>query len=145
MVNEIATMNVAAINTFCPGKRRASPSSEVAAANNQNRPSSQRQSSENETSSSSATQETANQTRNAMNTGLCVLCAQGEGSCTTPPANTSVGAGLNSGFIVDSIPLEMAEMKQPGVWKRNSDFDYKSLQPIARSVQKRICTRCLHV
>src|SRR6058998_87373 len=102
MVNEIATMNVAAINTFCPGKRRASPSSEVAAANNQNKPSSQRQSSENETSSSSVTQETANHTRNARNTGLCVLCAQGEGSCAGPPGNIGAGAGLNSGFILDA-------------------------------------------
>src|SRR5207247_3563996 len=99
MVNEIAVMSVAAINRFCPGNRRASPSSEVAAASNQNKPSSQRHSSENETPSSSVTQATAKQTRNAMKTGLCALCAQGEGSCATPPANTEVGAGLNSGFI----------------------------------------------
>ena len=35
-----------------------------------------------------------------MNTGLCVRCAQGEGNCATPPANTELGAGLKSGFMV---------------------------------------------
>ena len=122
MVNEIAAMSVAAINTFCSGKRRASPSSEVAAASNQNKPSSQRHSSANETPSSSVTQATAKQTRNAMNTGLCLLCAQGEGNCASPPANTSVEDGLNSGFIADSIPREMSEIKQRGFWKRNSVY-----------------------
>src|SRR2546427_11212432 len=99
MVNEIAAMSAVAINKFCSGKRRASPSSEVAAANNQNRPSNQRHSSENETPSSSVTQATVKQTRNAMNTGLCALCAQGEGSWATPPANAAAGAGLKIGFI----------------------------------------------
>src|SRR6266536_278211 len=121
-MNEIVVRSVAAISTFCPGKRRASPSSEVAAANNQNKPSSQCQSSENETPNNGVTQPTAKQTRNAMKTGLCVRCAQGDGSCATPPANTEAGAGLNSGFIADSIPNEMSEIKQPGFWKRNSVY-----------------------
>src|SRR2546425_9865385 len=99
MMNEIAVISVVAINKFCSGKRRASPSSEVTAASNQNKPSSQRHPTENETPGSSVTQATAKQTRNAMNTGLCVLCAQGEGNCATPPANTAVGAGLNHGLL----------------------------------------------
>src|SRR5438477_6481794 len=57
-----------------------------------------------------------------MNTGLCVLCARGEGSCAAPPANTEVGAGLNGGFIADSIPRAMSEIKQRRFWKRNSVY-----------------------
>ena len=122
MVSEIAAMSVAAINRFCSGKRRASPTSEVAAASNQNKPSSQRHSWENGMPRSSVTQVTAKQTRKTMNAGLCVLCAQGEGSCATPLENTEVGAGLNSGFIADSIPREMTEIEQRAFWKRNGVY-----------------------
>src|SRR6185369_7010445 len=120
MVKEIAAMSADAMKTFCSGKRRASPTSEVAAASSQNKPSSQRHSAE--IPSSSVTQATAKETRKAMNTGLCVLCAQGEGSCAAPLANTSVGAGLNSEFIADSIPREMNEIKQWGLWEYKSVY-----------------------
>src|SRR2546429_84488 len=101
---ETATMRVAATKTFCSGKRRARPVSDVAAARSQNKPFSQGQSSDGEPPSRSAVQAMAKQTRNAMKTGLCAACAQGDGSRATPAKN-SVGEGLNSGFILDAFGL----------------------------------------
>ena len=103
--NETATMRVAATKTFCSGKRRARPVSDVAAARSQNKAFSQDQSSDGELPSRSAVQAMAKQTRNAMKTGLCAECAQGDGSCATPSAKNSVGEGLNSGFILDAFGL----------------------------------------
>src|SRR5437879_13681895 len=105
MPKEIATMSVAAIKTFCSGKRRARPVNEVAAASSQNKPVIQRDSSDHETPSRSAVETTAKQTRNAMKTGLWIACAQGDGNCAMPPANTSLGAGLNNRFILDAFGL----------------------------------------
>src|SRR2546430_3639160 len=113
MANEIATMSIAAMKTFCSGKRRARPVNEVAAASSQNKPVTQRDSSDHETPSKSEVETTAKQTRNAMKTGLCIACAQGDGNCAMPPANTSPGAGLNNGFILDAVGLKRCHSFMP--------------------------------
>ena len=97
---EIAMMSVADISTFCSGRRRAKPTSEVAAASSQKSPSSQPRPSEDQMPSRSVTHSRANATRTAMNTGLCAACAQGDGGWAMRSANTSSGAGLNNRFII---------------------------------------------